>query len=116
MSIFRYLCLVLTAGVSCPALTAHGSSDRDGTAVSQFDTRHRSHKVIAFLHPFYEQAIGFVPIGVYGSAVRPDGSKLFITGNGCREGPDQRGSYPFHTCVLTVIPIPESERPECRPL
>ena len=45
---------------------AHGGSDRDGSAVVQFDTRRASSKVIAFLHPFYEQKYGLVPKGTYG--------------------------------------------------
>jgi hypothetical protein len=88
---------------------AHGSSYRDGTAVIQFDTQKGTRKVIAFLYPFYEKQIDFVPIGTYGSAVSPDGSKLFVTWNGCRGG-KVRGKYPFNTCALTVIHIPESER------
>ena len=66
--------------------------------------------MIAFLHPFYEKKLDFVPIGTYGSALSPDGSKLFVTWNGCRGG-QVRGKYPFNTCALTVIHIPESERP-----
>ena len=89
---------------------AHGSSYREGTAVIQFDTKTRTRKVIAFLHPFYEKKLDFVPIGTYGSALSPDGSKLFVTWNGCRGG-QVRGKYPFNTCALTVIHIPESERP-----
>lgn len=45
----------------------------------------------------------------HGSAVSPDGSKLFVIWNGCRGG-KVRGKYPFDTCALTVIHIPESER------
>lgn len=88
---------------------AHGSSYRDGTAVIQFDTKTGTRKVIAFLHPFYEKKYGFVPIGTYGSAVSPDGSRLFVTWNGCRGGMVRR-KYPFNTCAMTVIHIPESER------
>ena len=89
---------------------AHGSSYRDGTAIIQFDTKNRTKKVIAFLHPFYEKKYGFVPIGTYGSAVSDDGSRLYVTWNGCRGGQDHRGRYPFNTCAMTVIHIPESER------
>jgi hypothetical protein len=89
---------------------AHGGGDRDGAAVVQFDTKTRKKKVIAFLHPFYRDKYGFAPLGTYGSAVSEDGSKLYITWNGNRGGPDERGRLSFDTCALTVIHIPESER------
>ena len=69
----------------------------------------RKKKVIAFLHPFYEKKLGFVPIGTFGSAVGEKGEKIYITWNGNRAG-IQRGRYGFDTCALTVIHIPESER------
>jgi len=84
---------------------AHGGSDRDGSAVVQFDTRTRQRKVIAFLHPFYEQKYGLVPKGTYGVAVDAAGDKLYVTWN------VSRGSRAWDCCGLTTIHIPESERP-----
>ena len=52
----------------------------------------------------------FAALGTYGSAVSEDGSKLYVTWNGNRGGPDRRGRLSFDTCALTVIHIPESER------
>jgi len=90
---------------------AHGGSERDGTPVVQFDTQKRTRKVIAFLQPFYEKKYGYVTLGTFGSAVSPDGSKVYVTWNGNRGGKDpQRGRYAFDTCALTVIHVPESER------
>ena len=89
---------------------AHGGAEKDGTPVVQFDTKRRTKKVIAFLHPFYQKRYGYVPVGTFGSAVSRDGSKLYVTWNGNRAGPDRRGRYRFDTCALTVIHIPESER------
>lgn len=83
---------------------AHGSSDRDNTAVVQFDTQTRTRKVIAFLHPFYAEKYGATLKGTYSSAVSPDGSKLYITWN------VSRGSKAWDSCALTVIHIPEEER------
>jgi len=89
---------------------AHGGSQKDGTPVVQFDTKLRTRKVIAFLQPELQKQFGYVTLGTFGSAVSPDGSRLYITWNGNRSGADKRGRFPFDTCALTVIHIPESER------
>lgn len=89
---------------------AHGGSERDGSAVVQFDVRSRKRKVIAFLYPFFKDKYGYTPIGTFSTAVDPSGDKLYITWNGNRSGPDKRGRHRFDTCALTVIHIPESER------
>jgi hypothetical protein len=83
---------------------AHGSSDRDGSPVVQFDVHTGRRKVIAFLDPFYQENYGCTPRGTYSVAVDPDGSKLYITWNA------SRGSRAWDCCALTVIHIPESER------
>lgn len=89
---------------------AHGGSQKDGTPVIQFDTTLRRKKVIAFLQPVLRKKFGYVTLGTFGSALSPDGSRLFITWNGNRSGKDRRGRLPFDTCALTVVHIPESER------
>ena len=89
---------------------AHGGSQQDGTPVIQFDTKLRSRKVITFLQPILQERFGYVTLGTFGSAVSPDGSRLYVTWNGNRSGADKRGRFPFDTCALTVIHIPESER------
>ena len=89
---------------------AHGGSQKDGTPIIQFDTQKQSRKVIAFLQPILQKQFGYVTLGTFSSAVSPDGSKLYITWNGNRSGADKRGRFPFDTCALTVIHIPESER------
>ncbi len=83
---------------------AHGGSDRDGTAVVQFDVTTSRKKVIAFLDPFYTDKYGFTLKGTYATAVSTDGDKLFITWN------ISRGSRAWDCCGMTVIHIPESER------
>jgi hypothetical protein len=83
---------------------AHGGSDRDNSAVVQFDTQTRKTKVIAFLHPFYEKSYGLVPKGTYGLAVDPSGERLYITWN------VSRGSRAWDSCGLAAIHIPASER------
>jgi hypothetical protein len=88
---------------------AHGGSERDGTPVVQFDVKTRTKKIIAFLHPFYRDKYGYVPLGTFSSAVSPEGDKLYITWNGNLSGP-VRGRLAWDNVALTVIHIPESER------
>jgi hypothetical protein len=83
---------------------AHGGSEKDGSAVVQFDVKTKTRKVIAFLHPFYQEKYGVALSGTFSSAVDPDGSKLYITWNA------NRGGKVWDCCALTVIHIPESER------
>ena len=82
---------------------AHGGSERDYSAVVQFDTKTRQKKVIAFLNPFYEKKYGATLKGTYGVAVDPKGDKLYVTWN------VSRGSRVWDCCALTVLHIPESE-------
>jgi len=88
---------------------AHGGSERDGSAVVQFDVKTGRKKVIAFLHPFLQKKYRVVPLGTFSTAVDPKGDKLYITWNvncGGRRG--ERLSW--DACALTVVHIPESER------
>ena len=90
---------------------AHGGSQNDGSPIVQYDTRRKKRKVIAFLHPHLKDRYGYVPLGTFGSALSAQGDKLYVTWNGNRLGPDKRrGRYPFDTCAMTVIHIPEAER------
>jgi hypothetical protein len=86
---------------------AHGGGPRDNTPVVQFDVRTGRKKVIAFLHPFYEARYGGALRGTYASAMDPAGAgdKLYVTWN------VSRGTKAWDCCALTVIHIPESERP-----
>ncbi len=83
---------------------AHGGSEQDGTPVVQFDVKTKQRKVIAFLHPYYQQKYGCTLKGTYSSAVSPQGDKLYVTWN------VSRGSRAWDCCALTVIHIPEAER------
>jgi len=89
---------------------AHGGAQQDGTPVVQFDVKTRKKKIIAFLHPFYQQKYGYTPLGTFATAIDAMGERLYITWNGNRGGPDPRGRLRFDTCALTVVHIPESER------
>jgi len=83
---------------------AHGGSEKDGSAVVQYDVQTKTRKVIAFLHPLYQEKYGVTLAGTFSSAVDPDGSKLYINWNA------NRGGKVWDCCALTVIHIPESER------
>ncbi len=83
---------------------AHGGADADGSPVVQFDVKTRQKKVIAFLHPFYQDRYGCALKGTYSAAVDPKGDKLYVTWNA------SRGSKAWDCCALTVVHIPESER------
>lgn len=84
---------------------AHGGGERDGSPVVQFDIKTKQRKVIAFLHPYFQERCGATLQGTFSSAVDPKGDKLYITWN------VSRGGRVWDCCALTVIHIPESERP-----
>jgi hypothetical protein len=84
---------------------AHGGADVDGTPVVQFDTKTKQKKVIAFLHPFYQNKYGATLRGTYSSAVDEKGEKLYVTWNVARVP-----AKAWDCCALTVIHIPKSER------
>lgn len=83
---------------------AHGSADRDGTPVVQFDVKTHKRKVLAFLHPYYQDKYGFSLKGTFSAAVDPSGDTLYVTWN------ISRGSRAWDCCGLTTIHIPKSER------
>ena len=83
---------------------AHGGSEADNSAIVQFDTRSRTRKVIACLHPYFQKHAGCALKGTYTAALDERGERLFVTWN------VSRGSKAWDACALTVIHIPESER------
>ena len=87
---------------------AHGGADRDGSAVVQFDVVTRRKKVIAFLRTHYEKTYGFIPTGTFGTAVSPDGGKVYVTWHGTRRL--RAAKRRFDTCALTVVHVPAAER------
>lgn len=84
---------------------AHGGSQKDNSAVVQFDTKTKTRKVIAFLHPALSEKINASCAGTYGVSIDERGERLFITWNVLRTG------RVWDCCGLTVIHIPASERP-----
>ncbi len=91
---------------------AHGRSERDGSPLVQYDLKTRTRKVIAFMHPVLWEKYGYIPCGAFGTALSPEGDKVYITWNGNRGTTKDKlaGRINFNTCAFTVIHIPESER------
>jgi hypothetical protein len=85
---------------------AHGGADKDGSPIVQYDTKLHTLKVLAFLDPYYREKYRAIPAGTYSVAVDPAGDKLYVTWN------VSRGTRAWDCCALTVVHIPESERPE----
>jgi hypothetical protein len=89
---------------------AHGGSHEDGAPLVQYDVKRRQSKVVAFLHPLLHARFGYTPLGTYGTAVSPEGDKVFITWNGNRGTDPSQRRVDFNTCALTVVHIPATER------
>ncbi|MBI1309856.1 hypothetical protein GC176_01005 [bacterium] len=83
---------------------AHGGADRDGSPVVQFDVQTGKKKVLAFLHPHFQDKYDFTLKGTYSTAVSAEGDKLYITWN------ISRGTRAWDCCGLTAVHIPDSER------
>ncbi len=83
---------------------AHGGAENDGTPVVQFDVKTHKHKVLAFLHPYFQKTIGATPVGTFSTALDPADDKLYITWN------VNRGGRSWDCCAMTVIHIPAQER------
>lgn len=83
---------------------AHGGSETDGSPLVQFDVQSRQRKVIAFLHPFYQEKHGLIPKGTYSVAADPSGKRVFVTWNISRSG------KVWDSVAVTTIHIPSEER------
>ncbi len=88
---------------------AHGHSDRGGTPIVQFNIKTGEKKVIAFLHPFFDQNHHYVPEGTFGSALSSTGDTLYITWMGRRTDKPVTRKVEWY-CAMTAIHIPASER------
>jgi hypothetical protein len=86
---------------------AHGGAAADGSPVVQFDLKTGRRKVLAFLHQVFWEKYGYALDGSFGSALDAKGERLFVSWDGWRKG-QPRG---WESCSLTVVHIPQSERP-----
>lgn len=91
---------------------AHGGGERDGSPLIQYDLKTRTRKIIAFLRDPIHRKFGYIPQGTYGTAVSPEGDRVYITWNGNRGTAvgAQGGRIRFNTCALTVVHVPAAER------
>jgi hypothetical protein len=86
---------------------AHGGATKDGTPVVQLDVRSGKKKVLAFLHEHFWEKYGYALDGSFGNALDEKGERYFISWDGWRKG-QPRG---WESASITVLSIPESERP-----
>jgi hypothetical protein len=92
---------------------AHGQATRYGTPVLQYEIATGRRKVLAFLAPACERAIGYVPAGTYGVKISADGGTLYVNFNGHaadRLRPASMRPNGFGLCSFAAIHIPASER------
>ncbi len=74
-----------------------------GVPIIQYNTQTNQRKAIAFLSPFYASTHAYATNKIYGEALSPDGSSLFVVSNGNKvNGPRYPAVYTIH--------IPTSER------
>lgn len=74
-----------------------------GVPIIQYNTQTNQKKAIAFLSPFYAKAHGYATNKIYGEALSPDGSSLFVVSNG------NKVNGPRYPAVYTIS-LPASER------
>jgi hypothetical protein len=92
---------------------AHGQARNSGTPVIQYDIAANRRKVLAFLAPYMEKEIDYVPAGTYGMKISADGSTLYVNFNGHptdKYRPKHIRPTGFGLCSFAVIHIPASER------
>jgi hypothetical protein len=94
---------------------AHGGAEKDGTPLVQYDLKLRKRKVIAFLGRHLFDRTGYLAQGTFSTAVSPEGDKVYITWNGnsnsTREELKSGKRIKWNACAMSVVHIPESERP-----
>jgi hypothetical protein len=93
---------------------AHGQTWQSNSPIIQLDTETGRKKVLAFLHPFYQDKYGYVFGGTYSISLTDDGSKLLIFWNGRFRSSKEDGDSFGHPSFMT-LEIPASERHEPRP-
>lgn len=85
---------------------AHGSGNKTGAPVVQYEIATGKRKVLAFLKDTLAERFKYQVGGTYNLQIDPAGERLFITFNGAMPG--QRGT--FGTPSVLVLHIPREER------
>lgn len=87
---------------------AHGSGNRTGAPVVQYNITTGQRKVLAFLRDPLRQRFNYNIGGTYNLDIDPSGQQLFFTFNGAPVG--GRRPLTFGQPSVVVVHIPESER------
>jgi hypothetical protein len=88
---------------------AHGSTWNAGSPIIQLDLRTNTKKVLAFLHPFYQEKHGYVFGGSYSVCADSKATSLLITWNGRFRKSDETGESFGHLSFMHLA-IPAVER------
>ncbi|GMU25059.1 MAG: hypothetical protein AMXMBFR13_51300 [Phycisphaerae bacterium] len=88
---------------------AHGSTWNAGSPIIQLDLRTNAKKVLAFLHPYYQEKHGYVFGGSYSVCADSKATGLLITWNGRFRKSDETGESFGHLSFMHLA-IPAAER------
>lgn len=61
---------------------AHGKAFNSGTPIVRYDIATGKQTVLAFLAPYCEQTLGYIPGGTYGMKLSADGRTIYVNFNG----------------------------------
>jgi len=89
---------------------SHGSAQRHGAALVQYEIATGKRKVLAFLAPLLREKLAYVLGGTFNMEITADGATLIGTFNGAPYDPAARKTVAFGQPSLLVIQIPPSER------
>lgn len=91
------------------AVGAHGQTWQVGSPIIQMDTETYARKVLAFLHPYYQNKYGYVFGGSYSVSLDEKGGKLLIFWNGRFRSPEEKDDSFGHPTFM-CLEIPPVER------
>lgn len=86
-----------------------GEAWKQGCPVIQYDIEHQQPKVLAFLHPFFQQKYKYLCGGTFGLVIEETGRTLYIAMNGHLEGMGFRSGYAFGLPAIFIVHIPDDE-------
>lgn len=88
---------------------AHGSTWEAGSPIIQMDTKSYQRKVLAFLHPYFQDKHGYVFGGSYSVLIDSKGANLLIAWNGRFRQAEETGESFGHPSFM-YLEIPADER------
>lgn len=91
------------------AVGAHGQTWQVGSPIIQMDTQTYARKVLAFLHPYYQQKYGYVFGGSYSVSLDQKAERLLIFWNGRFRSPEEKDDSFGHPTFM-CLEIPAEER------